>query len=227
MAAVSIIVPVLNEASVLVNFLENLQNLRCRECEVLVVDGGSHDASREIAMPLADRVLTSAKGRAEQMNTGAREAGGDILWFLHSDSVPPPNVDRLIIDSFRQSDRAWGRFDVRLSGTHPLLRLIGMMMNIRSRLTGIATGDQGIFVRRAAFEQVGGYANIPLMEDIALSRSLKRISRPICLRTRLIASSRRWEKEGIHKTILIMWSLRLAYFLGVDPKRLARVYYGA
>jgi rSAM/selenodomain-associated transferase 2 len=159
------------------------------------------------------------------MNAGAQVALGDVLWFLHSDSVPPPDADRLIATALQESARVWGRFDVRLSGDQPLLRLVAMMMNARSRLTGIATGDQGIFVKRAAFERVGGYPAIPLMEDIALSRALKKISRPVCLRQRLLASSRRWERDGIVRTILLMWRLRLAYFLGADPARLARIYY--
>lgn len=226
MNIISIVMPILNEAAILKTSLELLQPLRQRDCELLVVDGGSSDGSSEIAAPLADQVLTSPKGRAVQMNTGARVAQGDILWFLHSDCSPPLEADRAIRLALADTNHAWGHFDVTLSGGHPLLRWVETFMNWRSRLTGIATGDQGIFMRRSAFELLGGYPDIPLMEDIALSRALKRVSRPVCLRQRLLSSSRRWEKRGVVNTILLMWRLRLAYFLGADPARLARIYYG-
>jgi rSAM/selenodomain-associated transferase 2 len=190
------------------------------------VDGGSHDGSIEIAAPLADQVLTAPAGRAVQMNAGAQVAQGDVLWFLHSDSVPSPDADQLIVKALHDPNRVWGRFDVRLSGSQPLLRMVETLMNWRSCLTGIATGDQGIFVRRSAFEKVGGYPIMPLMEDIALSRILKRISRPVCIPQRLMTSSRRWEQNGVFRTIALMWRLRLAYYFGADPARLARIYYG-
>lgn len=223
--SISIIMPVLNEEAVLYAGLQPLQELRNRHCELIVVDGGSTDRSMEIAGPLADRVIRAAKGRAAQMNAGARLARGEILWFLHGDSLPPPGADELIRRALADGKRHWGRFDVRLSGRRPLLRLVETLMNLRSRLSGIATGDQGIFVRRRVFEQVEGYPAIPLMEDIALSRRLKRTARPVCLRQPIITSSRRWEQNGILRTILLMWRLRLAYFLGADPVRLARLYY--
>lgn len=227
MDTISIVIPIFNEAAVLKTSLEFLQPLRQRDCELLVVDGGSIDASPEIAAPLANRLIISHKGRAVQMNTAARLAKGDILWFLHSDCSPPREADGLIRSALIDPSSAWGRFNVTLSGQHPLLRCVETLMNWRSRLTGIATGDQGIFVRRHVFEQLGGYPDIPLMEDIALSRALKRISPPVCLHQRLHSSSRRWEKRGVVKTILLMWRLRLAYFLGADPARLARIYYGS
>jgi len=161
-----------------------------------------------------------------QMNAGAQAARGDILWFLHGDSLPPPDAAAPIRAALAKPNRHWGRFDVRLSGNRLMLRIVETLMNHRSRLTGIATGDQGLFARRHAFAQVGGYPAIPLMEDIALSRALKRLSRPVCLRRRLLTSSRRWEQRGIWKTIFLMWRLRLAYFLGADPAKLARLYYG-
>jgi rSAM/selenodomain-associated transferase 2 len=226
MDSISIIVPVLNEATALPSCLQALQPLRRQDCELLVVDGGSTDASVTIAHALADRVLQTPAGRAVQMNAGARAARGDILWFLHGDSLPPPDATMLIRAALAESNRCWGRFDARLSGNRPLLRIVETLMNRRSCLTSIATGDQGIFVRRWTFAQVGGYPAIPLMEDIALSRALKRLSRPVCLHRRLLTSSRRWEQQGIWKTIFLMWRLRLAYFLGADPARLARIYYG-
>ena len=222
---ISIILPVLNEEAHIVACLNVLQPLRGPESELIVVDGGSRDRTVALAEPLADRVIAGSRGRAAQMNAGAGQASGVILWFLHADSLPPPDAATLIRSALAQPNRHWGRFDVRLSGRHPLLRVVETLMNLRSRLTGIATGDQGIFVRREVFERVGGYPALALMEDIALSRLLKRHSRPVCLRQRLTTSSRRWESNGILRTILLMWRLRLAYFFGADPDRLARMYY--
>lgn len=225
MARISIIIPVLNEAETLGECLRDLQALRAQRCELIVADGGSRDRSAVLAAPLADRVVLAPKGRALQMNAGAEQAGGSILWFLHADSRPPPDAARLIREAMAVSGVGWGRFDVGLSGRRPSLRIVETMMNLRSRLSGIATGDQGIFVRRALFERIGGYPSIALMEDIALSRLLKRHGRPVCLRQRLQTSSRRWERDGVWRTILLMWRLRLAYFFGADPARLARMYY--
>ena len=225
MSGISIILPVLNEAAHIVAGLEALQPLRGQHCELIVVDGGSQDRTVELAEPLADRVILSPKSRAAQMNAGAQQASGSILWFLHADSQPPPTATNLIRAALSNPRRHWGRFDVRLSGRQAGLRVVETLMNVRSRLTGIATGDQGIFVRRERFEQMGGYPPIALMEDIALSRSLKQHSRPVCLRPPLTTSSRRWERDGLTRTILLMWRLRLAYSVGVDPERLARIYY--
>ncbi|MFO1424456.1 MAG: TIGR04283 family arsenosugar biosynthesis glycosyltransferase [Candidatus Competibacteraceae bacterium] len=225
MLRIAIILPVLNEEAQITPCLSLLQPLREQDCELIVVDGGSGDRTVALAEPLADRVIPSPRGRAAQMNAGAGQIHSDILWFLHADSLPPPDAANFIRAALARPNRQWGRFDVRLSGRHPLLRVVETLMNARSRLTGIATGDQGIFVRRETFERVGGYPAIALMEDIALSRLLKRQSRPVCLRQRLTTSSRRWERDGIPRTILLMWRLRLAYFLGADPDRLARIYY--
>ncbi len=225
MSRISVVMPVLNEAFQIKACLSALQPLRAQACELIVADGGSQDRSAALDEPLTDQVVVSAKGRAMQMNAGARRASGDILWFLHADSLPPPDAARLIRNALESPAYCWGRFDARLSGRQPLLRVVEDAMNLRSRLTGIATGDQGIFVRRDVFEHVGGYPAIALMEDIALSRLLKRQGRPVCLRQELQVSSRRWERDGIARTILLMWRLRLAYFLGADPARLARIYY--
>ena len=225
MSGISIILPVLNEAAHIVAGLEALQPLRSQHCELIVVDGGSRDRTVALAEPLADRVILSPKGRATQMNAGAQQASNAIFWFLHADSQPPPAAANLIRAALSDSHQHWGRFDVRLSGSQPGLRVVETLMNVRSRFTGMATGDQGIFVRRERFEQIGGYPPIALMEDIALSRLLKQHSWPVCLRQPLITSSRRWERDGITRTILLMWRLRLAYFFGVDPARLARIYY--
>ena len=225
MSRISIVLPILNEEAQVAACLGALQPLRGQNCEFIVADGGSRDRSVALAGPLADRVVVGPRGRAAQMNAGARQANGNILWFLHADSLPPPDALSLIRAALAGRDRGWGRFDVRLSGRRPSLRMVEFSMNLRSRLTGIATGDQGIFVRRDLFERIGGYPPIALMEDIALSRALKRYGRPVCLRQRVLTSSRRWERDGIARTILLMWRLRLAYFLGADPDRLARIYY--
>lgn len=224
--ALSIIVPVLNEAGIITECLARLRPLRLAGAEVIVVDGGSSDGTAERAAPLATRVVRSPKGRAVQMNAGAREAGGEILLFLHADTALPAEAGRCLAGTMA-AGAAWGRFDVRLSGRHPLLRGVETLMNWRSRLTGIATGDQAIFVRRDLFERAGGYPEIPLMEDIALSKILKRHARPACLRARVETSSRRWEDRGLLRTLFLMWELRLRFFLGADPADLARRYYGA
>ena len=224
-SGLSIIIPVLNEAGQTTRLLGALQPLRQKGHELIIVDGGSSDGTPEKAKGLADRVLLSARGRARQMNAGARVARGEILLFLHADSHLPPEADRLIIQAMENDKGCWGRFDVRLTGKHWLFRVIERMMNWRSCITGIATGDQAIFVSRRLFEQLGGFSDIPLMEDIELSRRLKNVSRPHCLHTPLRTSSRRWEEKGIIRTVLLMWSLRLAYFFGISPQRLVAIYY--
>jgi rSAM/selenodomain-associated transferase 2 len=221
---ISVILPCLNEAPILPARLARLQALRAAGHELILVDGGSRDGSAGIARPLVDRVLDSPPGRARQMNLGARAATGDVLWFLHVDCQPPAGAADALLEAVRGGSD-WGRFEVRLSGRSPLLRMVERMMGLRSRLTGIATGDQGVFVRRALFESAGGFADMPLMEDIELSARLKRVAWPALLPRRILASSRRWERNGILRTIAQMWVLRTAYWLGVDPSRLARAYY--
>ena len=219
----SVVIPALNEAAQIGDLLADLAPTREQGAELILVDGGSTDGTSAAAAPFVNRVLGAPRGRATQMNAGAWEASGEILWFLHADTRLPPEAAEVLLGACKRG-ATWGRFDVRLSGRLPVLRLVERAMNLRSRLTGIATGDQGIFVTRAAFEGVGGYPEIPLMEDIALSRALRRLARPACLRTRIQTSSRRWEERGALRTILLMWRLRLAYALGADPHRLARLY---
>jgi rSAM/selenodomain-associated transferase 2 len=218
----SIIIPTLNEEKAIEGCLSALQTLR-KECEIIVVDGDSIDNTRILAAPLADKVITSALGRSKQMNSGARQATRDVLIFLHADTCLPENALQLIQQKLCDSGK-WGRFDIQLSGKHFMLKVIAQMMNWRSRLTGIATGDQVIFVTRPAFEEAGHYPEINLMEDITLCKALTKISPPICLKTKVISSGRRWELNGIYKTILLMWSLRLRYFFGTDPQMLAVLY---
>ena len=223
----SIVVPVLDEAPRIEAALRALAPLRTRGVEVIVVDGGSSDRTAELARPLADRVLAAPRGRSLQMNAGAAAAQGDVLLFLHADTSLPANADRLALDGLARSGRAWGRFDVRFDGGAGFA-LIALMMNLRSRLSGIATGDQAMFVTRAAFAAAGGFPPIALMEDVALSANLKRTSRPLCLAARVTTSARRWREHGVLRTILLMWKLRLAFFFGADPVHLARSYgYGS
>jgi len=223
---ISIIIPVLNEADGIVEILSSLHPLRARSHEVIVVDGGSEDATVTLARPFSDRVVIGPRGRSRQMNAGAQAATGEIFLFLHADTFLPQDGDRLILDGLRQHDRSWGRFDVRLSGTQLLFRIVECLMNWRSRLTGIATGDQAMFVKRSLFEAVGGFPDIDLMEDITLSRILKRFGPPLCLRERVMTSSRRWERNGILRTVFLMWRLRMYYVLGSNSQHLARWYEG-
>ncbi|HEX9432520.1 MAG TPA: TIGR04283 family arsenosugar biosynthesis glycosyltransferase [Burkholderiales bacterium] len=215
----AIVIPTLNEAAGIRAALEALAPLRARGHEVIVVDGGSEDATMALALPLATHVVKAPRGRALQMNAGARAARGDALVFLHADTRLPAHADELVLGALERS--SWGRFDVEIEGRHRLLKTVAAAMNLRSRLTGIATGDQAIFVRRDAFP---GFPEIALMEDIALSRELKRRGRPACLRARVRTSGRRWEARGVLRTIFLMWRLRLLYALGVAPQRLAREY---
>jgi rSAM/selenodomain-associated transferase 2 len=222
----SIVIPCLNEADGIAATLAALEPLRQRGSEVIVVDGGSRDGTVERAAGHADLIVTAPRGRATQMNAGARRARGEVLLFLHADTVLPDMADALVIDGLKRGRRSWGRFDVAIAARHPLLRAVEALMNLRSRLTGIATGDQAIFVTRSLFTAAGGYPEIALMEDIALSRRLRRFGPPLCLKHRVTTSGRRWETRGVLRTILLMWSLRLAYRLGADPARLAARYYG-
>ena len=224
MPSLSIIIPVLNEAASIVSALEALALLRARGAEIIVVDGGSTDGAAALAAPLADRVLASSCGRAMQMNAGAEAAHGEVLLFLHADTRLPPDADQLVLEGLAQTRRAWGRFDVSIDGAHPLLPVVTAFMNARSRSTGIATGDQAVFVTREAFNSAGGYPAIALMEDIELARRLKRVSRPLCLHARVTTSGRRWEQRGVLRTIFLMWRLRLAYFFGAAPDVLAERY---
>ncbi len=219
----SIIIPVLNEAEHIAVMLQPLQQWRSQGHEVLLVDGGSEDATCDNARPYVDRIVSSEKGRAKQMNAGAAAAGGDMLLFLHADTqLPEKGVDR-IMQTYREG-HGWGRFDVQLSDHHPLFPLIGFMISLRSRMTGVASGDQAMFVSRALFCKVGGFPEQPLMEDIELSRRLKKIVQPCCFKEKVITSSRRWQEYGVLSTILLMWRLRLSYYLGTSPDELAQQY---
>nr|WP_298413126.1 TIGR04283 family arsenosugar biosynthesis glycosyltransferase [uncultured Halomonas sp.] len=218
----SIIIPTLNEAHEIEEQLVSLLGLWVCGCEIIVADGGSQDQTVALASPFVSRVLVCEPGRARQMNAGARASRGDTLLFLHADTRLPRRADQLIIQALTQ--RAWGRFDIALSGRHPLLKMVAGAMNLRSRLTGIATGDQAIFMTRQAFDAVGGFPEQPLMEDIEMSARLKRLSSPACLSQRVTSSGRRWEHDGLWRTILLMWRLRYRYWRGVDSRALTNHY---
>jgi len=219
---VSIIIPVLNEEAFIKQLLQQLQGYRKQGHEVIVVDGGSIDHTVLISSELSDKVIKSEAGRAVQMNNGASQSKNAVLWFLHADTLIPEKAVENIQAALNKSD--WGRFNIKLSGTNGLFRLIEFMMNMRSYFTGIATGDQGIFVKRKSFESVGRYSNLPLMEDINLSKKLIKISKPACIKNTLITSSRRWEEKGILSTVFLMWRLRFLYWLGVSANKLATRY---
>ncbi|MGH8659327.1 MAG: TIGR04283 family arsenosugar biosynthesis glycosyltransferase [Gammaproteobacteria bacterium] len=224
MSRVSVIIPAYNEADSIAATLRVLAPIRAQGHEVILADGRSSDQTAGIVRGHIDRLVSSERGRAKQMNAGAAAACGDIFLFLHADTRPPQGALDHVIVGLRETGLVWGRFDIRLSGGIRLLRVVETLSNLRSRWTGIATGDQALFVHRIAFEAVGGFAEVPLMEDIIISRRLKRLSRPLCLKERVVTSSRRWEENGIMRTILRMWVLRLAFALGVNPSLLARHY---
>lgn len=220
----SIIVPMLNEAVALPAMLAQLAHWRTRGCEVVLVDGGSTDGSAALAGIAGFTVVEAERGRARQMNAGVVAARGEVLLFLHADTQLPADADAAVRVALADTRREWGRFDVRISGRSPLLRVVAALMNLRSRLTGIATGDQAIFVRRDAFAAVGGFPLQPLMEDIEISRRLRCRSRPVCLRQRATTSGRRWEQRGVWRTVWLMWWLRWAYWRGVPAEVLAEAY---
>jgi rSAM/selenodomain-associated transferase 2 len=224
MPSLSIVIPMLNEQAIVVASLARLQAFRECGAELVVADGGSSDDSVKLATPLADRVIQGRRGRAVQMNAGAAIVTGDILLFLHLDSALPPDADRLVAEATHDAQTGWGYFEVEIEGRHPLLGTIAWCMNCRSRWSGIATGDQAIFSRRSWFEAAGGFPPIALMEDIALSKILRARGRPLVIENRVRTSGRRWERNGILRTVVLMWWLRLRYFLGSNPDRLAAMY---
>lgn len=221
--SLSVIVPVWREAASIQSFLQSLQQVRAAGHEVIVVDGGSDDGTADVAAPWCDQVLISGKGRALQMNAGADAARGNVLLFLHADTLLPDSaIDRL--QHFFSSSEQWGRFDVRLSGQRVIFRVVAWFMNWRSRLTGIATGDQAMFVRASMFRALQGFAPIPLMEDVELSKRLCSLSKPYRIGDPVITDSRRWEQGGAWRTIFLMWRLRWRYWRGESPESLAAAY---
>jgi rSAM/selenodomain-associated transferase 2 len=224
-AALGVVIPTLNEAPGIDACLAAIAPLRDAGAEVVVSDGGSDDGTPQRAAARGATVIVAPRGRASQLNAGAAGCRAGLLAFLHADCRPTPEACARLLQLCRSPEPLWGRFDVSLSGTGGLLFVIGASMNLRSRLTGIATGDQLMFVSRSLFQAVGGFPGIPLMEDIALSRALKTRRPPVCPRERVLVSSRKWREEGVLRTMILMWRLRAAYALGADPARLARRYY--
>ena len=225
--ALTIIMPVLNEAAGMAAALSSLTRFVNNGAQVLVVDGGSTDATVAIALasqPPAITVVLAGSGRALQMNAGALHADGKVLLFLHADTMLPPHADALVQRALAGGVHVWGRFDVRIVGKSAWLPVIAALMNWRSRLTGIATGDQAIFITQAAFIAMQGYVAQPLMEDIDMSRRLLRISKPACLPQKVLTSGRRWDTRGVWRTIVLMWRLRFAYWRGTPPEKLAQLY---
>jgi rSAM/selenodomain-associated transferase 2 len=219
----SIIIPTLNESSNLRYALDHLLGSieYLSEVEIIISDGGSGDDTIKLATHYPVNLIHAEKGRASQMNAGVEHSIGDWLVFLHADTRLPDNWMELI----ETSEKPWGRFDIRLSGSHWMLRIIEKAINLRSRKTSIATGDQALFFRRDFFKQLGGFPDIPLMEDIAITSQARKRSEPCCIRQVAITSSRRWEQKGILRTMLLMWVLRFAYWLGIKPDTLHRFYY--
>ena len=218
----SIIIPALNEAGSIEQVLMSVRGLDMH-AEVIVVDGGSEDNTYTLAQPLADQVIQSARGRARQMNAGATKARGKYLLFLHADTRLTPEATGQLQSAFDR-DADWGRFDVRISGKPAMLKVVARLMNLRSRLSGIATGDQAMFIRRDLFESIGGFPDQPLMEDIELSRRLLKHSRPCCLTGPVTTSGRRWEQRGVWSAIGLMWRLRYRYWRGESAEQLAKEY---
>lgn len=221
---VSIIIPVLNEEKTVYGLLQQLQNYRRQGHEVIVVDGGSIDKTVPISESLADKVIQSKSGRAIQMNSGATQARFDVLWFLHADTLIPDNAIERIQFYLSNEKYQWGRFNIKLSGSHVFFRVIEKMINIRSCLSSIATGDQGIFITKIFFEVEKGFSDLPLMEDVELCKRLKCISSPVCAKEVLTTSSRRWEKNGILSTVILMWRLRFLYWIGTSADKLSEQY---
>ncbi len=219
----SVIIPVLNEAEAVRRFSPRWQALQASGAEVLLVDGGSTDDTVDRLERAGLRVITAPRGRGGQLRCGAERATGEILLFLHADTRLPDGALELVRQGLR-GPRCWGRFDVRIDSERRLLAVVSRAINLRSRLSGIATGDQALFMTREAYQTAGGFADQPLMEDIALSARLKRLGPPVCLRPPVLTSGRRWERHGVWRTILLMWGLRLAYWLGVPATTLVRLY---
>ena len=224
MKKISVIIPALNEVEHIKQSLQSVQSLRKKGHEVIVVDGGSNDETYSIASDMADQIITFSPGRAIQMNAGAKKATGDIFIFLHADTILPDSAEQQILSGVADKHYFWGRFNVRLSGKHCLFRVIEFCMNLRTRFTGIVTGDHALCVSKQLFKKVNGFPEIKLMEEIVISRKLKKIVPPVCLHGTVLTSSRRWEKHGIIKTVLQMWWLRFIFIFGVDPLTLARKY---
>jgi rSAM/selenodomain-associated transferase 2 len=219
----SVIVPMLNEAAAIADALRAIR-LGAPDAEVIVVDGGSTDASVATARPLCDQLIVASRGRALQMNVGAHASNGSVLAFVHADTIVPPTFAVDIADALSDRDVVGGRFDVQLDADALPYRIIGAMISLRSRISRTGTGDQAIFVRRNVFDGIGGFADIELCEDLEFTRRMKRVGPVACLYSRVTTSARRWSRDGIVRTVLLMWLIRVLYLLGVPPNRIKRMY---
>ena len=213
----------LNEAAAIASTLVALRR-GAPDAEIVVVDGGSIDASVAQARPLCDALIVASRGRARQMNAGARASHGDAIAFVHADTIVPPTFAADIASALSDSAAVGGRFDVELDDRAIPYRIIGAMISLRSRLSRTGTGDQAIFVRRAIFDRLGGFPELELCEDLEFSRRMKRAGRVACLRARVTTSARRWNRDGVVRTVVRMWLIRAMYLLGVPPARLKRMY---
>ena len=222
--SVAIIMPVLNEAAILESRITDLRQLQTW-AELCIVDGGSADSTVALARTITPHVLCCQPGRALQMNRGAEEAHAEYLLFLHGDTVLPADFEAFIA-ALGNARPFWGFFPVQLVPGGRVLTVVERCINWRSRLTAVATGDQAIFVRRELFERLSGYAAIPLMEDVELSKRLRQFAQPFRWGSAVQTSSRRWQQRGVVPTVLQMWDLRLRYFLGASPQHLHARYYG-
>jgi len=222
----SIIIPTLNEENNIARVINDIKSsIQLENYEIIICDGGSSDKTTFIAESLCDQVVISPAGRGGQLNHGAKNAHGDILLFLHADTSLPIHFDKMITNAIATNPgKSWGRFDLRLSGEKVIFRIVERLINIRSRITFISTGDQCLFMTREIFENVNGFKHIPLMEDVDISKRLKNVCPPICIACPVVSSSRRWEEKGILRTILLMWWLRLLFYMGISPETLKRLY---
>ncbi len=224
MPKLSIIIPILNEQVFLANHHEILKSLLSDGHEILVIDGGSTDNSVDIAKAIGCKTLKTKTSRGFQLHVGAKHSKNELLLFLHADTLLPTNAAELIYHALTPVNKHWGRFNVRFSNQNLIFQIIAWFMNKRSYLSGIATGDQAIFVKRKSYFSCGGFPDFPIMEDIEISKRLKKIAYPVCIPNEAIASSRKWENQGVIITILKMWSLRLMFFFGVPTEKLAKLY---
>lgn len=220
----SIIVPVLNEARTIAGVLNTLRPFRQRGAEIIVVDGGSDDDTAQLAQPLADRVVKAPRGRAAQMNEGAKVASGFIFLFLPTETRLPPDADTQMMVGRNRDTSVWGRFDMHLTGRHPLLPIVARILNWRSRMSGIASSEQAIFVQRETFFRLGGFADIPVMDDVEMSKRLKAISPPICVTSRVTVPGKRFDREGFWTTLRMMWLMRFRYRTGMKPAEILKRY---
>ncbi len=220
----SIIVPVLNQSRTMIDTMSALKPFRQRGAEIIVVDGGSDDDTAVLAHPFADRVVKGPRGRAAQMNEGAKVASGFIFLFLPTDTTLPADADTQVMIGRARDTSVWGRFDMRLTGRHPLLPIVARLLNRRSRSSGIASCEQAIFVQRETFFRIGGFTDIPVMEDVEISKRLRAISPPICVTSRVTVPAKRFDRDGLWTTLRTMWIMRLRYRMGMKPEEILKRY---